>query len=136
MTRRINRRLLSALAVGLAGTSAFAVSPKKPEAKAARPPVVIAPLAVDVVADAVRAEQDAVLRRYSICDRLRKLGEETNNASLLQQASDLEAQAKSIYDARVARLGVKGGSMADDVATVAGAAVVPPAPVAAGGAKQ
>ena len=135
MTRRTIRRLLSAFAVGLAGTTAFAVSPKKPEAKSTRPPVVVAPLSADVVADAVRAEQDAVLRRYSICDRLRKLGEETNNPSLIQQATDLESQAKAIYDARVARLGVKGAPKVDDEATVAGLAVVPPAPVAAGGSK-
>ncbi|MFO0935433.1 MAG: hypothetical protein U0798_02825 [Gemmataceae bacterium] len=134
MFRRTHRRLLSIVAVGLAGSVAFADSPKKPDPKTNRP-VVVTPLSPAVIADAVRAEQDAVLRRYSICDRLRKLGEETNNSALVQQAADLEAQAKSIYDARVARLGVRNVTKADEEPTVPSLTVAPPAPVAAEGSK-
>jgi hypothetical protein len=136
MRRRSIRRLAATLTLGVAGTAAIAANPKPPETKSARPPVVVAPLSADVIADAVRSEQDAVLRRLDICDKLRKLGESTGNPALIQQAEDLEKQATTLYSARVARLGVKGGPKAseDDVAIHA-PAVVPPAPVAATGGR-
>jgi hypothetical protein len=134
MTRRSIRRLAATLAFGVVGTAAIAANPKPPETKSARPPVVVAPLSADVIADAVRSEQDAVLRRLDICDKLRKLGETTGNPALIQQAEDLEKQATTLYSARVARLGVKGGpKAADDDVAINAPAVVPAAPVAARG---
>jgi hypothetical protein len=133
---RVSRPWAAAVAgLALAGTGVPAAGPKTAE-KAARPPVIVAPLAADVVAEAVRAEQDAVLRRLDVCDRLRKLGETTGDTTLVLQADELEKQATALYAARVARLGVKGGPKAtDDEPTVGGPAVVPAAPVATGGTK-
>jgi hypothetical protein len=130
-------RPLAAVAAGLAlaGTGVLAAGPKKAE-KAVRPPVVVAPLTADVVAEAVRAEQDAVLRRLDVCDRLRKLGETSGDTSLVLQADELEKQTTALYAARVARLGVKSGPKAtDDEPTVSGPARVPAAPVATGDVK-
>lgn len=136
MTRRSIRRLAAILAIGAAGTAAIAANPKPPETKSARPPVVVAPLTAEVIADSVRSEQDAVLRRLDICDKLRKLGESTGNPALIQQAEDLEKQATTLYSARVARLGVKGGpKAADDDVVINAPAVVPAAPVAARGGR-
>lgn len=132
MTRR-KSRLLATIALGAIGSTLLAANPKKPEAKSVKPPVVVAPLTADVVADSVRAEQDAVLRRLDVCDRLRKLGETTGNTSLIQQAEDLEKQVTAVYSARVARLGVKGGPKAEDESTNPIAVPAPPAQV--GGAK-
>lgn len=137
MIRHRVMRPMAAFAVGLAltGTGVLAAGPKKAE-KTARPPVVVTPLSPDVVAEAVRAEQDAVLRRLDICDRLRKVGETTGDATLVIQADELEKQATALYASRVARLGVKGGpKTTDDEPTVTGPAHVPAAPVATGGTK-
>lgn len=71
-----------------------------------RPPVVAAPLPPEVVADALKAEQDAFLRRLSVCSQLRQVGLETNNDSLVRQADELERQATALYNARTAALGV------------------------------
>lgn len=125
---------LSALAAGIGGTAGFAADPpsatppaEKPwysrlfgddepnppksatsPATPARPPMPTAPLAPEAVADALRAEQDAYLRRLEVCTRLRQIGVETNDDSLLAQADTLERQATALYHGRVARLGVKG----------------------------
>lgn len=71
-----------------------------------RPATVTAPLAPDVLADALRAEQDAYLRRLSVCSELRLVGAETNNDALIRQADELERQAAAVYNQRVAALGV------------------------------
>jgi hypothetical protein len=64
------------------------------------------PLPPEVLADALRAEQDAYLRRLSVCSELRRVGAETNNDALIRQADDLERQAAAVYNQRVAALGV------------------------------
>ncbi len=80
-----------------------------PAATPARPPVVTAPLSADALADAVKSEQDAYLRRLAVCTRLRELSIESNDDSLSRQADDLERQATALYHQRVAAMGVKGG---------------------------
>jgi hypothetical protein len=64
------------------------------------------PLGPDVLADALRAEQDAYLRRLNVCSELRRVGAETNNDVLIRQADELERQAAAVYNQRVAALGV------------------------------
>lgn len=64
------------------------------------------PLSPEAVIDALRAEQDAYLRRLTVCGELRRVGGETNNDALIRQADELERQAAALYNQRVAALGV------------------------------
>jgi len=64
------------------------------------------PLTPEAIGDALRAEQDAYLRRLTICGELRRVGGETNNDALIRQADELERQAAALYNQRVAALGV------------------------------
>ncbi|HEY2786026.1 MAG TPA: hypothetical protein VGJ05_13745 [Fimbriiglobus sp.] len=81
-----------------------------PDAKApSGPPVIVAPLPPAELADAVRAEQMAYLRRLEVCTRLRDVATNTKNEKLIDVAEELEKQAFAMYQARVARLGVKTG---------------------------
>jgi hypothetical protein len=70
------------------------------------PPTITAPLSPEVLADALRAEQDAYLRRVSICTELRRVATDRADDQLLRQADELERQAAALYNARVAGLGV------------------------------
>jgi len=74
-----------------------------------RPPTIQAPLAPEVLADALRAEQDAYLRRISVCTELRRVAIEKGNDALARQADELERQASQLYNLRVAGLGVPRG---------------------------
>lgn len=69
-------------------------------------PTVTAPLPASELADALRAEQDAYLRRVSVCTELRRVAMERGDDSLARQADELERQAAALYNARVAGLGV------------------------------
>jgi hypothetical protein len=83
--------------------------PKQPKAGPAtpqRPPTVTAPLSPAVLAEALRAEQDAYLRRVSVCTELRRVAVERGDESLVRQADELERQTAALYNARVAALGV------------------------------
>jgi hypothetical protein len=71
-----------------------------------RPPTVTAPLPAEVVAGALRAEQDAWERRMSVCLKLRQVAVETNDEALQRQVDELERQATALYNSRVAALGV------------------------------
>lgn len=128
----------AALAVGLGGPVAVAADPAVPQTtlmkklfgpkppKPAgpraggddRPVTITAPLAPEVLADALRAEQDAYLRRVSICTELRRVAIEKGDASLERQADELERQATALYNNRVAGLGVsrQKGSVPDSSA--------------------
>jgi len=121
----------------------FGPSTPKPAARGTAPattPAAPAPLPAEVVAGALRAEQDAWERRMSVCLKLRQVAVESNDESLLRQVDDLERQAAAVYTARVAALGlpkVKADpSAALDRRLGTGVAVtpltVPAAPVAAG----
>lgn len=82
-------------------------TPKTPGPTVRSGPLTIsAPLAPSVLADALRAEQDAYLRRVSVCTELRRVAIERGDDTLARQADELERQAASLYNARVAGLGV------------------------------
>jgi hypothetical protein len=81
--------------------------PKKPKPGPRIPSAAVTtPLAPEVLADALRAEQDAYLRRVSVCTELRRVATERADDQLLRQADELERQAAALYNARVAGLGV------------------------------
>jgi hypothetical protein len=89
----------------------FAPKPAGPAARtgpvtAMRPPTVTAPLPPEILADALRAEQEAYLRRLTVCSELKRVAVETNDDALGRQADELERQATALYNARVAALGV------------------------------
>ncbi len=90
-------------------------SGKKPETEKTfadvpdRPPVVVGPLDPAVLAEALRAEQDAWQRRMDVCLKLRKIALQLDDDRLAQQADELERQATALYHQRTARLGVKAG---------------------------
>ncbi len=96
-----------------------------------------APLAPEVVADALRAEQDAYLRRMDVCTELRRVAEETKDDGLARQVDELERQASTLYNQRTAALGVKKvkarppaatvGTDSDDVASAGPTAPAAPA---------
>jgi hypothetical protein len=97
----------------------------------APPPVVFAPLAADVLAEAVRAEQDAYVRRLDVCTKLRKAAAEKADDKLAALADDLERQATALYQARVGKLGVKPagpGAKPTVLASVNPLTVAPPTP--------
>jgi hypothetical protein len=71
-----------------------------------RPPTITAPLPPEVVRDALRAEQDAYLRRLSVCTELRRVAAEKGDDALSRQADELERQVTALYHARVNGLGV------------------------------
>ncbi len=97
------------LARQLPGPSGDKAGDKKPDADKtpARPPLAVAPLEPAVLAEALKAEQDAWGRRLEVCFNLRVVGNDANDEALLKQANDLEKQATALYHSRVARLGVK-----------------------------
>jgi hypothetical protein len=118
-------------------------APEEPAAKPTprRPSVIIAPLAPDVLAEAVRAEEQACTRRLDVCARLRQAAAEKNDEALLGRIDELERQAIELCQARVARLGVRGtagrpsarAALDKDLGTGAAVdplAVAPPAPAA------
>jgi hypothetical protein len=73
---------------------------------ARRVPTVTAPLPPEVVAAALRAEQDAWDRRMAVCLKLRQAAIEADDDALLRQVDELERQAAALYAARTAVLGV------------------------------
>jgi hypothetical protein len=146
------RTAAGGLAVALATLGLAAADPKpdrsksaKPDDKPAeksktplRPPIIIAPLSADVLAEAVKDEQNACTRRLDVCAKLRELAAAKNDEALLARIDELEKQAVEICQARVARMGIRGSATrpARDAAapSLDPATVAPPAPVA-GGAK-
>ena len=71
-----------------------------------RPPTVTAPLPPEVLTAAFQAEQEALIRRMDVCVKLRQAAMEANDEPLMRQVDDLERQATTLYNARVAALGV------------------------------
>jgi hypothetical protein len=86
----------------------FGPRPPKPTGSAGPLGVVTitAPLPADVLAEALRAERDAYLRRMSVCTELRRIAVERGDDALVRQTDELERQAGALYNARVAALGV------------------------------
>jgi len=73
---------------------------------ALRPKPMVGPYEAGVLADALKAEQDAWDRRLEVCRKLREQAGESEG--LLRQVDELEKRATNLYHQRVARLGVKG----------------------------
>ncbi|OWK35062.1 hypothetical protein [Fimbriiglobus ruber] len=94
------------------GTSGSS-TPKKPNGPKtfgdvpARPPVIVGRLDPVTLAEALKAEQDALQRRMEVCLKLREVAVKANDDKLLEQADALEKRATAVYHQRTARLGVK-----------------------------
>lgn len=89
----------------------FGPKPPKPVGPAVpsspqRPLTITVPLPQEVVVDALRAEQEAYLRRVSVCTELRRVALEKGDDALAKQADELERQSAALYNARVTGLGV------------------------------
>ena len=84
----------------------FGETKPKPGPTARRLPTVTAPLPAEVVASALRAEQDAWDRRMAVCLRLREAALAANDDALMRQVDELERQAAALYAARTAALGL------------------------------
>jgi hypothetical protein len=105
-----------------------------------RPLTVSVPLPADQLAEALRAEQDAYLRRVSVCTELRRIAVQQGDDATVRQADELERQFGALYSARVAALGVtrtkaplpEPTSMSEAIAvrSAANRLLAPPAPVA------
>lgn len=156
---RFAARGLSALAAGALAPAAPAADPAQPEKPGlvsrwlgrpdskpnaektfadvpARPPVILGPLDPAVLAEALRAEQDAWQRRMDVCLKLKQIALGQNDEPLARQADELERQATALYHQRTARLGVKAGvrspaDVFDWTASAAPPTVAPPEPVVA-----
>ncbi|MGL4419863.1 MAG: hypothetical protein ACRCZF_04280 [Gemmataceae bacterium] len=98
--------VVAAVAVLLGSGGRMAAGATEPT-KSASPPVIVTPLPPDQLAEAVRAEQDAYIRRLDVCNKLRQVASEKNNDVLLARADELEKLATTLYTERVGRLGVK-----------------------------
>jgi hypothetical protein len=83
--------------------------PAKPAAPPQPRPVPTGPLSPETLAEALKAEQDAYLRRLDVCTKLRQVAVDSNDEKLLEKADGLEQQATALYHQRTARLGVRGG---------------------------
>lgn len=93
----------------LLGAKPPTAEPPAPTTPPAPRPFVAGPLDPDTLKEALRAEQDAYLRRLDVCSKLRQLAVESNDDKLLERADSLEQQATALYHQRTARLGVRGG---------------------------
>jgi hypothetical protein len=69
-------------------------------------PTVTAPLKPEVVANALRAEQEALRRRMEVCTELRRVALERGDDYLARQVDELERTAATLYYTRTAALGV------------------------------
>jgi hypothetical protein len=55
-----------------------------------------------------KRELNAYLRRMQVCDRLRQIAYDTNDAELERQADELEEQARLVYERATSRLPLAG----------------------------
>jgi hypothetical protein len=118
---------------------------EKPAAKAAttmRPPLIIAPLAPEVLSESVKAEESACTRRLDACAKLREAAMAKNDDALLSQIDELERQAIELCQARIARMGVRGNTLRAAVVRASEkplstelTTVSPPKPLDAGGSR-
>jgi flagellar biosynthesis GTPase FlhF len=60
----------------------------------------------------LKREQAAYLRRLAVCDQLKDVALKNSDDQLMRQAEELEAQAKSVYENRVAHL--SAGKVGDE----------------------
>lgn len=108
----------------------FAPKPPKPLGPSGQiaPLTITAPLTPAVLTKCLQAEQEAFLRRISVCDALRQVADEKGDATLTRQADELEQQAKTLYNARVAALGLPKTKASLPEPTIAMQLVEPVAP--------
>jgi hypothetical protein len=93
-----------------------------PVARGAAPPTIVAPLAPEIAAAALQAEQEAWERRMSVCLKLRHVALEANDEDLMRQVDDLERQATTLYNARTSALGIpRSKPAAEETASARGA---------------
>jgi len=71
-----------------------------------RPLTINTPLPPDQLAEALSAEQEAFLRRVSVCTELRRIAVNRHDDAMVRQVDELERQFSALYNARVASLGV------------------------------
>jgi hypothetical protein len=64
------------------------------------------PSPAERTAKELKRHENALVRRMQVCDRLRRIALDTNDADLERQADELEEQAKAAYQRHAARLGV------------------------------
>lgn len=103
-----------------------------------RAPVIIEPLPPETLAEVLRAEQDAYIRRLDVCTKLRAIADQTGNEQLATEARELERRATALYQQRVSKIGIRPGSQLSATSSLerslgTGAAVnplnvTPPAP--------
>jgi hypothetical protein len=88
----------------------FGPSKPKPVGPAVRTPqrplTINTPLPPDQLAEALGAEQEAFLRRVSVCTELRRVAVNRHDDAMVRQVDELERQFGALYNARVAALGV------------------------------
>jgi hypothetical protein len=82
-------------------------SPTDRRTTGTRGPIIISPLPPEVQAEALRAEQEAYLRRVAVCTELRRVAVERGDETLYRQADELEREAEALYRLRVGRLGIQ-----------------------------
>jgi hypothetical protein len=87
--------------------SSNTLSPTDRKTAGGRGPIVISPLPPEVQVEALRAEQEAYLRRVAVCTELRRVAVERGDEALYRQADELEREAETLYRLRVGRLGIR-----------------------------
>jgi hypothetical protein len=81
-------------------------SPDKAEEVKGAMPVPAGPSPLERSAREQERLRKAVLRRMQVCQQLRQIAEQTDDAELMQRADELDARAWEIYRQQAARLGL------------------------------
>jgi hypothetical protein len=61
---------------------------------------------IEQTAKELKRHENALLRRMQVCDRLRQVAQDTNDADLERQADELEGLAQAAYQRHTERLGI------------------------------
>ena len=127
--------MTAALIVGLGGAVVFAGGPDndvkpapkgwlsglftdkpKPPAKVDKKPVEtppeMTPPSVELAAVERQRQENAMLRRMEVCDRLRAIALQSNNEALMHQAEELLMRAEELYRQKTAGLPMQMGAVA------------------------
>jgi hypothetical protein len=83
----------------------------KPKAEEKKPPP--GPSPSDLMAKELSRHKNALLRRMQVCDRLRQVAQDTNDADLECKADELEEQARLAYQRHADRLGISAALAAE-----------------------
>jgi hypothetical protein len=63
-------------------------------------------VSIERTAKELKRHENALLRRMQVCDRLRQIAQDTNDADLERQADELEDLARAAYQRHTERLGI------------------------------